>query len=801
MQTPVRIFIHSLILLLLTPLHGAFAQGTDALVDGREHARRALDMPRYERLFRATQAAAPRDYDVLHYRLDVSVDPAGRTIEGYATVTVQSRVDGLDAVALDLRDEVTATSVEEGGSALAFAHHNHVLDVTLAGAADTGEELTLRIGYHGPIATSLQTAPFVVDYHNGTPIVYNFSGAPYWFPCNDRPDDKATTELDVTVPAGLVVASNGTLVDTIESGDETTFVWREDYPISTYLMSVAITNYHVVHDTYTASDGRTMDLAYYVYPEHESGALNKFGVTRDMIGAFAGMFGEYPFIDEKYGMAEVPIGVAGMEHQTMTSIGDGVIPSPYDKDWLIAHELAHQWWGDLVTYQSQPYIWLNEGFASYSESLWLESQNGAGAYHDHMDEFEKRVTPGAIYDPNNPYGINAYYKGAWVLHMLRHVVGDNVFKDILPAYAERFAYSNATTDDFRGVCEDVSGMDLQWFFDQWITQRDRPEYQYSWYSLPSDGGREVFLTIAQSQKTGLFRMPVDVGVTTSNGARTVVVHDDERVQHFQFSVDGDVAALTLDPGDWILKTAEEVPPPLRAVLDVMPGSCQNPVNTTVFDHDPMNNDDTMRGGVLPVALLGSDDFDVSRVDMLTIRLEGAEPLRHQIADVAGLPAGVDPCPTDGPDGHPDIQFKFRKQDLADVLQSTPRGGTFFVTLTGTLDDGTPFVANDRVKIAGEGQGPQRHEESATATRVTLGEPVPNPFNPTTRIPYELPAATRVTLSVYDVGGRLIDRLVDGPQSAGHHTIQWNAAGHASGIYFCRLTAEGITQVKRLVVVK
>jgi hypothetical protein len=242
---------------------------------------------------------------------------------------------------------------------------------------------------------------------------------------------------------------------------------------------------------------------------------------------------------------------------------------------------------------------------------------------------------------------------------------------------------------------------------------------------------------------------------------------------------------------------------VQAALDIKPGTCDNPFNKKVFDNDQGNNDASMKGGVLTVALLGDEDFDVTMVDMATVGLEGVAPLRHHLNDIAAPVydrTEICPCPIPGPDGYMDMVFKFKKQDIARVLGSARHGDRVVLTLSGRLMDKTEFVARDCVRIIGKAKGPQR-DVSLRGNEVSLDAAVPNPFNPLTRIAYYLPAEMHVNLSVYDVNGRLVERLIDGVQHEGEHAVEWNAAGRASGVYFYRLTAGDVVKVKRMVLLK
>jgi aminopeptidase N len=336
-------------------------------------------------------------------------------------------------------------------------------------------------------------------------------GAPAWWPCKDIPDDKADSVfLNITVSNNLVVASNGLLMGiTPQSGSRHTYHWEHHYPISTYLVSLAITDYAEFSNWYVSASGDSMELTYYVYPEQLAEAQEDFSVTPDMVAAFAVLFGEYPFINEKYGMASFPWGGA-MEHQTMTSYGAGLITGTHQFDWLNAHELAHMWFGDCITMKYWSHIWMNEGFASYAEALWAESRGGWPAYHNYLLSQDPGFFQGSLWveDSLNVGALfsgTVYDKGSWTLHMLRGVLGDAVFFDALHTYATDpdFYYGNARTEDFQAVCEAVSGTNLDWFFQEWVYRAGRPNYIYSWEA--SGGGASYRHTLQNAPANPSFR--------------------------------------------------------------------------------------------------------------------------------------------------------------------------------------------------------------------------------------------------------------------------------------------------------
>ena len=273
-----------------------------------------------------------------------------------------------------------------------------------------------------------------------------------------------------------------------------------------------------------------------------------------MLALFSELFGEHPFINEKYGHADFRWG-GGMEHQTLTSMGG------YSQN-LIAHELGHSWWGNMITCKSFHDIWLNEGFARYCQALWVEHRDGEEAYFNFMNN-HSYFGGGTVYVENpssNSIIFNSslsYNKASWVLHMLRHIVGDNTFFNILRSYGsnDSLAYNVASTSDFQNVCESVSGLDFDDFFDQWIYGDRHPHYQLSWWH---EGEGIYKVNIDQLQSTGYFSMPIDITLSGSQGPlvqdTTIVVNNSGSTQIYEFSgLDFLVESVVLDPEGWILK--------------------------------------------------------------------------------------------------------------------------------------------------------------------------------------------------------------------------------------------------------
>jgi aminopeptidase N len=525
------------------------------------------------------------DFDAIHYDIQLDLDVVAETISGTLGARVVALTPGVTDVTFDLMNNMTVTDVREGGAGISYTHGNDLLVMTLAGVYAAGDTIHLEIDYGGPPAVNNSELPgtpsFSFDTRLGGELVIHTISEPFfarsWWPCKDVPNDKATATLDITVPDTLVVASNGTLeVEEAAGPGRKRYYWVENYPITTYLVSLAISNYAVYSEYYHYAPNDSMEIRYFVYPERLGTVQAAFDSTAEMITAFAARFGEYPFINEKYGMAQVTFGGA-LEHQTCSSMGS-------TSEWIIAHELAHQWWGDMVSPEDWKEIWLNEGFASYSEALWQEHINGFDAYRNWVTIPGKRPSggyKGTLYDPDELFSLaDVYWRGAWVLHMLRHVMGDGPFFDALVQYRNDFAYGNATTVGFKTVCEAHYGSSLDWFFDQWVFGWSVPRYEYHWRTSDEGGASRIELGLWQTQKTGLIAMPIDIHVTTTAVDSTIKVWNNQPYTEYEFLIPGTSADLKIDPDEWIIRDLIERDITSFANINVYP----NPFNagTSVY---------------------------------------------------------------------------------------------------------------------------------------------------------------------------------------------------------------------------
>jgi aminopeptidase N len=603
--------------------------------------------------------------DVTYYKLDIAITTGPNYLKGSVIVEAHSRVDSLHTVTLDLMNSMTVDSVRVGSSITAFLQNPSTVTIDLDRPYASGELITTQIYYQG-VPGSSGFGSFVFSSHAGTPWVWSLSepyGAKDWWPCKDHPIDKAdSVDIWVTVSQEYKVGSNGRLTGVSDNGDGTsTWKWSERYPIASYLVMVAITNYVEFSDCFVHGPSDSMLVLNYVLPEHLAAAQANLPKTVEMLRIFSEKFGLYPFIGEKYGHVEFGWGGA-MEHQTMTSTGSFA-------EYIVAHELSHQWFGDLITCANWSNIWLNEGFATYSEALYYEELYGMSRYWTDMNSkiSVAKSAVGTLYRGDTS-GVGSlfnsalvYRKGATVLHMLRHVLGDSLFFLSLQTYVAdpQFRYGVATTEDFQDVCETVSGQDLGYFFQQWVYGEKYPRYTYSWSARPGTSGYEMTVLIHQTTGTSnpaFFTMPVDFRVAGSGWDTTLVLFNSVDAQQFTFSVPSSPTSGSLDPDNWILRDATQVP-----LVSVPP---------------------------------------------------------------APLPSVF-----------------------------------------------------------------------------SLEQNYPNPFNPSTLIRFSIPHSVLIDVAVYNILGEHVASLVHEQKEPGTYEVEWNAEGHPSGIYFCRLSTDGYVKTIKMIFAK
>ncbi len=549
---------------------------------GNVHAQGKFTLFPFEAL-RAWQSqqdvSATSPINVLHYDVYLNIEPKSQTISGKTHLSFYITDPTARSFSLDFRLNLDSLFINNQRLTPVVTSDRIIISPSPQFPAFFGI-LALDVYYHGRPGNDGFGGFFFANQYTFTVgeglNTYPPSMLRYWIPSHDVPDDKATWDLHITVPKPLKAISNGLLISSNPSDEvgTITYHWRESHPMATYLVAIAIGDYASFSQNYTLQSGATIPLEFYSYPEHLQLAKTDWADVGRMIDFFESKFGPYPF--DRYSMVEVPMRGA-MEHQTMTSYASGLVTGDHRYDYVVAHELAHQWWGDWVTLADWRDIWLNEGFASYCEALYFESLGGQQTLQNYMtgmatEYFTEAARLGAfaLYDPKYMWGATVYQKGAWVLHMLRWTIGDSLFWRSLQAYGEAHAYGNATTEDFITVVEKVCKLDLRWFFDQWVYGSGYPDLDAGWeITRTEDDAYQVDLTVWQRGSTSEpFSLPMEILVQTAAGAVMDTLLLDQRSQSFTLLYNERPSALTIDPNGWLLKkldmTSQPLPPGFAA---------------------------------------------------------------------------------------------------------------------------------------------------------------------------------------------------------------------------------------------
>ena len=453
------------------------------------------------------------NYDVKWYRCSWNIDPGIREISGNITTVFIPVQPGVDSLIFNLNQSLMVDSVIYHNYPLLWHHTSDLLTINFSFSLAQQVIDSVTVYYHG-VPPDNGSGSFVQSSHKGEPVIWTLSepyGASDWWPCKNGLTDKADSlDIFIRTPAAYKAASNGILVSATQVDSHSVYHWKHRYPIASYLVCLAVTNYAEYSQKVTFGTD-TLNVVNYVYPEDSASASSHTGIIVSMIQLFDSLFGIYPFQTEKYGHAQWGVG-GGMEHQTMPFVNS------FDFE-LLAHELAHQWFGDKVTCGSWTDIWLNEGFATYLSGLCYEH-----LAPDFWTRFrEVRVNriisepAGSVYcadttDINRIFdGRLSYAKGAMILHQLRWIMGDPAFFSGLNNYINdvTLAYGFSRTYNLKSHLESSYGQDLTWYFDDWFTGEGYPSYQVGW----SQDGDTVELMINQIQShpsVSFFELPVQL---------------------------------------------------------------------------------------------------------------------------------------------------------------------------------------------------------------------------------------------------------------------------------------------------
>jgi len=568
-----------------------------------------------------TDADSTHDFDVLRYDLTLLPYASADILEGLALIILTPEIPNLSSIFLHEEGLTILSIMDENCNYLTGGYVPGGINIELVQPFQPGDSVQIYIEYTAPLVANYSQ----VGFHKWIDYTFTFAepyGARKWFPCYDLPFDKAEVIERIWVYGVYQAAGNGILTDIVPFGSDLVYLWEETHPISTYLISFAAGPY--LHLTDTSAAG--IPLNYYVYPEDSAAAVYDFANTGDMLDFFSEKFGDYPF--DHYGMAMSHIfnGWGAMEHQSVTTYGDNLVSGNRQYEYIVSHELSHQWWGDALTPLTFADIWLNEGFASYAEALYIEArydtlvehmENKAESYFQEDQYFRY-----PIYNPPPDYlfGSAVYNKGCWVLHMLRYVMGDDAFFAAWRNYFQNYIYGNVVTAEFQAEMETEYGSSLDWFFDEWVYQAGYPIYHY-WWDILTDSTDEaqVMVDILQVQTNApYFSMPVQFYFTDGVDDTTVTVWNNENFTYFLIDLPFSPTQMTFDPGSFILKTASQAGVENQLIIKNYELKIDNYPN-------PFNNSTTItftldRAGVVKLAVYDILGHEVTRLETRDLRL-------------------------------------------------------------------------------------------------------------------------------------------------------------------------------------
>ena len=511
----------------------------------------------------ASTCAISDNYDVTYYRCHWNIDPAVNLVSGNITTYFKPQ-SIIDSIQMDASISLSIDSVLYHNSKINFAQQTgDVLQIYFPTTVNTLDSIT--VFYHGTPPSS-GFGSFTQSTHgtNHAPVIWTLSepyGARDWWPCKMTLTDKADSiDTYITIPPGNKAASNGLLKEIITQGANNTYHWKHRHPIAAYLIAQAVTNYISYTDTAKLQSG-TMPVLYYVYPEDSAYSRSTDGQLLQVIHYYDSLFVPYSFADEKYGHAQFGWG-GGMEHQTMSFVGG------FELD-LLAHELAHQWFGDRVTCGSWRDIWLNEGFAVYCTTLSLTKLFGEPYFTSWRSSIVNSITAlpnGSVYvdDTTNVGrvfdGRLTYNKGSYLLHMLRWKLGDSLFFKGLRNYLTdpALAYSFARTSMLQQHLENVSGLPLTNFFNQWFYGQGYPTYLVLYNQ---DANNQLKITLNQStsdNSVSFYEMPVPLRLKGQGKDTTIVFNHTSSGQAFYTNLNFKVDSILFDPDLHILSLHNKV---------------------------------------------------------------------------------------------------------------------------------------------------------------------------------------------------------------------------------------------------
>jgi len=503
-------------------------------------------------------------YDLEFDLINTFQEPYPKT---YSAVNIVSLMVNSTAGQITLNAENYSLIIDSvSGSGQTFVHENDLLKINLDKFYNSGDMFDVKIYFrHKEI--------FDTAYFAFKGLMYTDSetaGARRWFPCKDIPNDKVMLRLSARVPEKVLFVSNGLLIDSVYKNNSLHYTWETNIPISTYLIAMAgsknykleVFNWKKLKPPYD-----NVEIRLYSQPgETKFNYDNIKNKLPEMLEVFSKLYGDYPFEKIAFVTTDRNFPWGGMENQTLVTL----CPDCWYES-LIVHELVHQWFGDMITPNTWADIWLNEGFATFNEAIWDEYNKGPKEYKKNIQNEAMKYLSGdpgwelynkdwAVSKPNDDVVFNSnvtYSKAASIVYMLRYVLGDSVFFDALQAYTDnpQFRFGNVTTSEFQAAVEQVSALDLDWFFSQWLMKPGFPEYEFNFTTEKSKNGKwKTDYTINQIQSNKIFyQMPVELKVKFTDGSEQLLKERNSyNFQTFNFEFDKEPERIIFDPNNWIV---------------------------------------------------------------------------------------------------------------------------------------------------------------------------------------------------------------------------------------------------------
>jgi aminopeptidase N len=553
----------------------------------------AMEANAHQRILQADESSfASNNFDVKYYRCQWEVDPAIRYINGVVTIYFTTTA-ATSSITLDLMSPLMADSVIQRNAPLLYNQTINSLEINFSSTLNTGVLDSVSIYYKG-VPPSSGFGSFIQSMHAGIPVMWSLSepyGSRDWWPCKNGLDDKADSiDILITHPAAYKAASNGLLQsETAAPGNKIITHWKHRYPIASYLICFAVTNYSVFNNTVQLGTV-TLPMQTYCYPENLAAFQANTPKVLNSMKFFHDLFGGYPFIKEKYGHVQFGWG-GGMEHQTATFIVN-------TNESLMAHELAHQWFGDKITTHSWEDIWLNEGFATQLAAMYMENTYPSTIYTNRKNVINNITSaPAGSVKVDDTSNVNrifnsrlSYNKGSYLIYMLRFVMGDSVFFKAINNYLKdpKLAFGYARTADLIRHMEQQSGKDLTKFFKQWYEGQGYPSYDVQWSQLGSSHVKILMNQTTSDTSVSFFEMPVALKFKNALQEKTVIVNHtynaQQFIQHLGFVPD----TVLVDPEYWIISKNNRTQKTIlgnsgEGMAEIYPNPVTNPLN--IYFHD------------------------------------------------------------------------------------------------------------------------------------------------------------------------------------------------------------------------